>query len=176
MKRIVVVGFFCLVLLAAAASGDPRRGLVLTDLGGEKVYVDSLLVTGPVVLNFWATWCRPCRIEMPHLQRIYTELEPAGVHFAAVSLDQAKHIPKVKEYVSKQKISIPVYHDTDYALAKLFRVMGIPTTVLLDQDGEVHHRTRGYRPGDEVILQKKIEALVKKAEAAAEEPSEEEEG
>jgi thiol-disulfide isomerase/thioredoxin len=168
MKRIVVVGFFCVVLVTAAASADPMKGLVLTDLGAQKVYVDSLLATGPVVLNFWATWCRPCRIEMPHLQKIYTELEPEGVHFAVISLDQARHLSKVKDYISKNKISIPVYHDTDYALAKTFKVMGIPTTVLLDQNGEVHHRTRGYRPGDEVILKKKIESLIRKSEAAAE--------
>jgi thiol-disulfide isomerase/thioredoxin len=160
MKRTAVIGFFCVLLLCGSAVSEPQKGLILTELAGEKVEVDSLLKTGPVVLNFWATWCKPCRLEMPHLQGIYEELKAENVHFAAISLDQPRQLAKVGEYVAKQEISLPIYHDTGYILAKRFKVMGIPTTILLDQQGEIVHRTRGYRPGDEVILKKKIESLI----------------
>ncbi|MFH1311691.1 MAG: TlpA disulfide reductase family protein [Candidatus Eisenbacteria bacterium] len=179
MKRVGVAGFFCvlfLVTLAADASAEApaeapaetsNRGLVLRPLDGEPVYVDSLLLDGPVVLNFWATWCKPCRLEMPQIEKLYKELEPKGVHFAAISLDSRRSEKVLIQYLQKYKMSVPVYWDPDGKLGRPFKVGAIPTTVVLDKEGRIHHRTRGYRPGDEVLLKKKIEGLIKSSEEPA---------
>jgi thiol-disulfide isomerase/thioredoxin len=162
-KRTAIVGFFCVLLLCAVAESGTHSGLVLTDLTGNQVPVDSLLEAGPVVLNFWTTWCKPCRLEMPHLQKVAGKLADSGVHFAAISLDDPRRMKDVEAYLKKHEVTLPIYHDTKWELAKRFKVLGIPTTVVLDREAEVHYRTRGYRPGDEIILTKKIEALIKDA-------------
>jgi thiol-disulfide isomerase/thioredoxin len=167
MKRVGIAGFFCVLLLVTlAAEGakeadSSKKGLVLTRLDGKSVYVDSLLLDGPVVINFWATWCKPCRLEMPQLEKIYKDLEPKGVHFAAISIDSKRSEKRLVQYLQKYKMSLPIYWDPDGKLARPFKVAAIPTTVVIDQDGKIHHKTRGYRPGDEVLLKKKIEGLIK---------------
>jgi thiol-disulfide isomerase/thioredoxin len=154
---------------AGAVSGGMER-IALTAIDGNEVYVDSLLVHGPVVLNFWATWCRPCRVEMPKLQRIEENLGSSGVHFAAISLDVARDENKVRAFIEQNEVSLAVYRDPEGVLAKKFGVVAIPTTILLDQAGEVAYRTRGYRPGDEILLRKEIKALI---ERSGKEPKEE---
>ncbi len=157
----VVLAFFILGLMAGSAPAiSGYDGIVLTDLQGNDVKVDSLLAEGPVVLNFWATWCRPCRIEMPQIEKIAADLADRKVHFAAISLDARNRKAQLEQFVVKNEIKLPVYADPKGAVAKRFNVAAIPTTVLLDQKGEIGFRTKGYRPGDEVLLKKKIEALL----------------
>jgi thiol-disulfide isomerase/thioredoxin len=136
------------------------EGIVLQTMDGARVSVDSLMAEGPVVIDFWATWCRPCRVEMPRLQKIYEELADRKVHFAAVSLDTRQSKSRVEAYMEKNALSIPVYCDADGKLARMFKVMAIPTTILIDQNGDIAYQTRGYRPGDEILLKKQIETLI----------------
>jgi thiol-disulfide isomerase/thioredoxin len=155
----------CVVLLAGGlASSEVFEGLVLRDMEGNPVYVDSLLVAGPVVINFWATWCRPCLVEMPRLEEICGEMASKGIHCAAVSLDTRRMRSRLEEYIDRFEVSLPVYSDPEATLAKRFKVTAIPTTIVLDQNAEVYHRSRGYRPGDEILLKKKIESLVREPE------------
>jgi thiol-disulfide isomerase/thioredoxin len=163
--RIVLLLVLGSLVAIAAPAAEPEvfSGIVLTDMGGVEVPVDSLLERGPVVINFWATWCKPCRIEMPHLEEIYLELSPERVHFAAISLDQPRFRSRVETFVRAQQVKMPVYVDPDGRLARRFGVVAIPTTVVLDRSGTVVHRTRGYRRGDEIILKKKIEGLLKQS-------------
>jgi thiol-disulfide isomerase/thioredoxin len=175
MKTGVITGlFFCALLLtglnASAAEGEkvsPFEGVMLTDLDGGKVAIDSLLDRGPLVINFWATWCSPCRTEMPHLEKIYREFAPKGVQFAAVSVDRQVHIAGVRAFLEKQGMTVPAYIDADTRLAKGFNVRAIPTTIIILADGSLYHRNKGYRPGDEIILRKHLQSLVE-SEAAGE--------
>ena len=146
--------------LVAAASAGTSQGPVLTDLDGKKTPLNSLLAKGPVVLNFWATWCGPCRAEMPQLQKVYQELDAKGVRFAAISLDRGLSKDALVQFLKGRGIVMPVYRDEDAALAKKFGVVAIPTTFVLARSGEVFYSTKGYRPGDEVMLRKKIEELI----------------
>lgn len=141
--------------------------MILTDLVGKKVALDSLLARGPVVINFWATWCGPCRVEMPLLEKAYQELGPKGVSFAAISLDRRMSKDAMEAFLKSRGFSVPVYRDEDAALAKKFGILAIPTTIVLKSSGEVFYLAKGYRPGDEVLLRKKVEELVA---TAAKEP------
>ncbi len=177
-NRLTWALFFCALAVAplAARAGDEGRtsvfeGVTLTGLDGAEVAVDSLLDGGPLVINFWATWCSPCRLEMPQLEKIYREFAPKGVQFAAVSVDRKNQIARVKSFLEKHKMSVPAYIDLDGRLAKGFKVRAIPTTVVIRQDGSLYHRTKGYRPGDEVLLRKYLQSLVEQSEGAAEEPA-----
>jgi thiol-disulfide isomerase/thioredoxin len=171
MKRVVlaflVFGAFAGMMPALAG----YENIVLVDLEGNQVRVDSLLAEGPVVLNFWATWCRPCRVEMPHIEKIAADLASRKVHFVAVSLDARNRRTQLEKYIVKNKIKLPVYTDSKGTVAKRFKVAAIPTTVVLDTEAEISFRTKGYRPGDEVLLKKKIEALLPAEDEKAAEPA-----
>ena len=160
MNRVVLVfllsGVFALALPAFAG----YEGIVLIDMEGNQVKVDSLLAEGPVVLNFWATWCRPCRTEMPHIEKIAADLASKKVHFAAISLDARNRMKQLEQFIVKNEIKLPVYTDSQGTVAKRFKVAAIPTTVVLDSEAEITYRTKGFRPGDEVLLKKTIEALL----------------
>jgi len=162
-KAVIVALLGFAVLIAPVVRG--MQGIVLRDMDGRPVSVDSLLVEGPVVLNFWATWCRPCRTEMPKLQQVHEDLSGQTVHFAAISLDTRRNKSKVEEYVEKNKVTLPVYRDPEGTLAKKLEITAIPTTIVLDQAGEIAFRTRGYRPGDEVLLKKEIQGLIDKRDS-----------
>ena len=161
MRKAVLAALLGFAVFAAPVSWG-MEGIVLRDMDGKPVSVDSLLAEGPVVLNFWATWCKPCRVEMPKLQEVHEDLVGQTVHFAAVSLDTRRHKSKVVEYIEKKEVTLPVYRDPEGSLAKKMKITAIPTTILLDQDGEVAFKTRGYRLGDEVLLRKEIQAIVDK--------------
>jgi thiol-disulfide isomerase/thioredoxin len=171
MKKILVLAVVALLVVpvvsaAAETSGFAKQGLVLKDLNGKRVLLDSLLARGPVVLNFWATWCGPCRLEMPQLQKVFQELEPKGVGFAAVSLDRGMSKEVLEGFLKSRGIGLPVYRDEEGSLARRFGVAAIPATFVLKSDGQVAHSTKGYRPGDEVLLRKKIEEIMTPAKAA----------
>jgi thiol-disulfide isomerase/thioredoxin len=136
------------------------RGVALTDLAGKKVALDSLLAKGPVVVNFWATWCGPCRVEMPLLEKVYQDLRLKGVAFAAISLDRRVSRETMEAFLKTRGFTVPVYRDEDAAVARRFSIASIPTTIVLKPSGEIFYLARGYRPGDDVLLRKKIEELV----------------
>jgi len=174
MNRVVLLFLLLGVFAGAMPAFAGYEDIVLTDLEGNEVKVDSLLAEGPVVLNFWATWCRPCRIEMPHIEKIAADLAPRKVHFAAISLDARNRKTQLEQFIVKNKIKLPVYVDPTGTVAKRFKVAAIPTTLVLDSEAEIGFRTKGYRPGDEVLLKKKIEALLPaEEEEVAESVSEE---
>jgi thiol-disulfide isomerase/thioredoxin len=176
MNRVVLVFLFLGVLAGAVPAFSGYENIVLQDMDGNEVRVDSLLAEGPVVLNFWATWCRPCRVEMPHIEKIAADLASRKVHFAAISLDARNRRTQLEKYIVKNEIKLPVYLDAQGTVAKRFKVAAIPTTVVLNGEAEIHFRTKGYRPGDEVLLKKKIEALLpEEEEGAAREAASEEE-
>ena len=161
MNQKAVMALLGAAFLLVPALTSTAPSLVLRDFEGRRVYVDSLLATGPLVMNFWATWCKPCRTEMPHLEKIYRELGPKGAQFAAISLDNRRSKKAVTSYLERYKITIPAYRDPEATLAMKFEVAAIPTTVVLDRNGDVYHLSKGYRPGDEIVLKKKIEALLR---------------
>lgn len=168
--------FFCAFLAiwpGPSAAGEketsPFEGVILRSLTGEKVAMDSLLDEGPLVINFWATWCSPCRLEMPHLEKVYREFAPKGVQFAVISVDRKGHMDRVKTFLEKQKVSIPAYIDHDTALAKSFKVRAIPTTMIILEDRSLYHRNKGYSSGDEVMLRKHLQAMLEREAAAGDE-------
>jgi hypothetical protein len=119
---------------------------------------------------------------MPHIEKIAADLGSRKVHFAAISLDARNRKAHLETFIVKNEIKLPVYLDPSGTTAKRFKVAAIPTTVVLDSEAEISFRTKGYRPGDEVLLKKKIEALLpagddeETAESGAEEAAAREAG
>ncbi len=114
---------------ADAAKAD----FTLWDLHG-KSYTLSALRGKIVMVNFWATWCPPCRLEMPDLDKIYTRFEPQGLVILSISDEDAF---KVNTFINKTTYRPPVLIDSDGAVHKLFHVEGIPKTFVFNRDGKL---------------------------------------
>lgn len=95
----------------------------------------------PVVLNFWATWCAPCLIEMPALEQIYRKYKDQGLVVLAVN--QAEPADRVSHYMYANGLSFPSVLDPDTGVARLYRVTGYPTTYLVDRQGNLRLLRRG---------------------------------
>ncbi len=113
----------------------------LTTLEGEKVALEELR-NKALLLNVWATWCGPCRIEMPFLAELHENLSDEGLTIVAISSEDAK---TVQAYVDETKVDhpFPLLLDTDSLLSERFGVHGLPTTIVIDPEGRLALRHVG---------------------------------
>ena len=130
--------------LGAVAFGSPFPELTLRDQSGTAQTL-SAYRGKIVVLNFWATWCGPCREEMPRLDDLAREYASKDVVFVAVSLDDAETQPKIPGFLRKKKIaSLPIWIGASTAALKQFQLgKMVPATIILDQNGEPIARIMG---------------------------------
>jgi thiol-disulfide isomerase/thioredoxin len=142
---------FALMAPAIGVSGEGRAvSLPFKDLNGRKVNLSDHRGKF-VVLNFWATWCVPCRAEMPLLVEAEKEYAPKGVVFVAASLDDRQSRPKIPGFVGEFKISFPVWTGASTMdLEDLKLGTALPATAFLDRDGRIVARVLGQVPKDEL--------------------------
>ena len=113
----------------------------LKDLDGKKVSMEDL--KGKVIfLNLWATWCGPCRVEMPSIQNLYNSVDKDKVAFVMLSLDQESQKHKVKQFINDKDFTFPVYLPAS-PLPQLLRVNTIPATFIISPAGKVASRKMG---------------------------------
>lgn len=126
---------------------------------GDEVTLSSFMGT-PVVLNFWASWCGPCRSEMPDFQKAFAA-QNGEIAFMMVNLTDGSRETKAAalKYIEQNKFTFPVYFDLDMDAAQAYGVTAIPTTYFIDKDGIVVAVARG--PLDEATLQKGIGMILK---------------
>lgn len=146
-----------LALPLASAASQPAPDFTLKRLDGPNLRLAEQ--RGQVIaLNFWASWCAPCRVEMPHLNRLHDKYRDAGFSFLGVNVDDDP--AKAAAEAAKLGIRFPVLLDQIKAVSKLYGLAAMPTTVLIDRDGQVRHVHQGYRNGVEVTYDQQIRALV----------------
>ncbi|HEV7764382.1 MAG TPA: TlpA disulfide reductase family protein [Thermoanaerobaculia bacterium] len=111
-----------------------------------------------VLLNVWATWCGPCREEIPELQKLHDHYGPRGFEVIGVSVDESG-VDSVKEFISKQeKMAYPIVLDAEGRIANLLQTSVLPTTILVNRDGEIVWKKFGPVSGQDQELTKAIEA------------------
>lgn len=108
----------------------------LAALDGDLLTPDALH-GAPVVINFWATWCGPCRVEMPELQRLHDALGPRGLRVIGVNLEEAPET--IRPWLDALEITYPIALDRDGAVAATYRLRGQPQTVIVSPDGIITH-------------------------------------
>jgi peroxiredoxin len=129
-----------------AAMGEPAPDFVLESIGGDNIRLSDF--RGKVVLlNFWATWCPPCRAEMPSLESLKKEMTGRDFVILAVSIDEVE-TAMLKNYVDGNGYTFTVLHDTDQTVAGVYLVMGIPTTYVIDKDGKIVDESVGMEYWD----------------------------
>ncbi|SCG81758.1 Thiol-disulfide oxidoreductase resA [Proteiniborus sp. DW1] len=121
--------------------GDFAPDFTLQDLDGNTISLDDFKGEKVVFLNFWATWCPPCRAEMPDLDKVYQESKGEDFIVLAINLGESEKI--VKEFMAENGYSFPVLLDKTQKVGFAYNTFSIPTSVLVDKEGKV----RVYRPG-----------------------------
>ena len=112
-----------------------------------------------VMLNFWATWCAPCRKEMPHLNRLYEKYRASGFVLLSVNVDEDAR--NAAGAAAQLGLKFPVLLDTDKKVSQRYELNAMPSTVLIDRDGRVRYVHRGYVDGYELSYDQQVLALLK---------------
>lgn len=113
-----------------------------------------------VVLNFWATWCPPCRYEMPSMERAREAVQADGILIVAVNVGE--DADTIFEFTGRYPVSFPLLLDQDASVIKKYKVIGLPTTFVIDPAGNVTHKVVGGREWDDPELLKGLRGLLKK--------------
>ena len=126
----------------------------------ESIYHNVISKKGEeaVLLNFWATWCGPCKDELPAMQRLYEAQRKDGVEIVAVSIDRDNK-ERVKEYIRKYNLTFPVLLDPDQKVRKNYFIMGLPTSYLIGVDGKLKGFVSGAREWDSTISKQMFSTL-----------------
>ena len=133
----------------AASLGEPAPPFALRSLDGEEPVALSDFLGQPVLVNFWATWCPPCRAEMPYLQAVQDRHAPDGL--VVLAIDVQESYDQVLPYVVDMGLTLPVLLDEDGDVADRYRIKTFPTTYLVDDEGVVSSIKRGaYRSQGEL--------------------------
>ncbi len=157
MKYILV-----LILIISAFSllqAEPMPDFRLPDMDNNNVNLESLLGKGPVIIDFWASWCNPCKISMPYLNNLAEKYETVTV--VMVSIDAAKAVSRAKNYLKSKNFKFVGLFDSDQVLAKKLNVSTVPHTFILDSKGNIVHSHVGFEPGTEKKYEEIILELLK---------------
>lgn len=142
----------------ASESKGPAPDFTLASKNGENVRLQEQL--GNVVLiNFWASWCAPCREELPYLEALQQEYADLGFTILAVNVDE--NPTKADILLNDITVTFPVLFDVNKDVSKLYDVQAMPTTVIVDRDGKQRLLHKGYKSGDEVGYKQAIKALLR---------------
>jgi peroxiredoxin len=143
---------------AAVTVGATAPDFTLSTLNGPNLRLQEQ--RGKVVLvNFWATWCGPCRKEMPHLNRIADKYRASGLVMLGVNIDD--DVRNATDVAAKLGVKFPVLLDTDKKVSRLYDLNSMPSTLVLDRSGRVRYVHRGYQDGYEELYDKQIRDLLK---------------
>jgi peroxiredoxin len=167
----VLAGVLALAVVTARAAGPleqpPAPAFNARDLEGRSVSLAALRARGPVLIDFWATWCTPCRAALVELEDWRRRYGPRGLAIVAVSVDGPRNLAKVRPYVSRLRVGYPVVIDDDGRLQELYQVTELPTAVLVDTAGRIVGTRVGYRRG-ETALAARVEGLLPPVSPAGE--------
>jgi peroxiredoxin len=156
--RGAVVAAALAITTTVGASTALAPSFALPSRGGDTVSLAQL--KGKVVmLNFWASWCGPCRQEMPLLDQMHKRYSSLGFTLVGVNVDA--NSKDAEEWLSKTPVSFPVVFDRESKVSKLYDVSAMPSTVFIDRQGNVRYLHRGYKAGDEGEYLNQIRALLK---------------
>jgi thiol-disulfide isomerase/thioredoxin len=160
-RSLIAVLAVVAALLSLAAAADivdkPAPDFALRSMKGAPVRLSEHLGE-VVIINFWATWCGPCRQEMPLLDELYGKYKQAGLVLLSVNIDE--NVEPAIEMAQTLKVSYPVLFDARKEVSRAYDVGAMPVTVLVDRAGVVRYVSEGYKPGYEKRYTDKLRELL----------------
>lgn len=160
MKRLYITLFMVLGIVLSTYAQLPS--VMLKSIDGRAVKTDTLSNNGkPFIIDFFATWCKPCNRELSAISEVYEEWqEETGVKIIAVSIDQAQNINKVKPLVDNNGWPYEVLLDPNSDFRRALGIQAIPYTLIVDGKGNIVYKHNGYTDGAEEELIEKVRELV----------------
>ena len=165
LKLASVAGLSLLVLtLVAVSIGAEGKApdFALPNIDGKEVKLADLLARGPVIIDFWATWCKPCIKGFPALQQIHDKYKEQGLTVVAISVDSPKSRSRVGPFIKSQKYTFEVLLDSEGKVARKYNAVAIPRTVVVNPDGQIVYTSVGYRPTNEEKLDETVRSILPK--------------
>ncbi|MFQ5840561.1 MAG: peroxiredoxin family protein [Candidatus Methylomirabilales bacterium] len=160
-----VLGIWYTIQDGEALEVRPEVGSLAPDfslltLNGATVRLSSLRGERAVLLNFWATWCPPCRLEMPTMQKAYNEYEGRGLEILAVSVDAG---PKsaVQDFMGEFNLTFPALLDPEMEILRKYRTVSLPVTFLIDRRGVIRYKHIGYNDWTDPEARKRLEEILR---------------
>jgi thiol-disulfide isomerase/thioredoxin len=145
-------------LTAAAELNSPAPDFTLKSLAGKNLKL-SELAGNVVLINFWASWCGPCREEMPLLNALHSKYEALG--FTVLGVNVEEDVNGAKGFLNDFPVDFPVLLDNTNVVTKQYKVIAMPTTVVVDRDGNMRFLHQGYKSGDEAKYRQMVKKLVR---------------
>jgi len=159
LKWLLLSAVLCFTTASTAATlQSPAPDFTLKSRSGENLKLSEL--RGEVVMvNFWASWCGPCRQEMPLLDHLYKRYSPMGFTILGVNVEEnSADAEKVLEEIP---VSFPILFDSRNQVSKVYDINAMPSTFLVDRDGKLRYLHKGYQPGYEEEYQRQIRELIR---------------
>lgn len=151
---------FMLALACVSPSADANSSFLTRDINGKVVNLDEHK-DEIVMLNFWATWCAPCKVEMPQLQKL-KEKYGDKLTIVSVSVDEARDKSKIKPLIRRGNYDFIVVHDDDRSIMSFYNPsMDLPYNVIMGYGGDIVWQGAGYSPGKEKVFEKIIDSIIK---------------
>ncbi|NCF13824.1 MAG: redoxin domain-containing protein [Gammaproteobacteria bacterium] len=145
-------------LASSGMEGQPAPDFALKSSTGENLRLSEY--RGDVVMiNFWATWCGPCRQEMPLLDALYARYERVGFNLLGVNIDDDSR--RAMQMIEELGVSFPVLFDARKEVSELYEVNAMPVTVIVDREGNVRYIHQGYKPGYEDKYLDQVRSLLR---------------
>ena len=138
--------------------GEPAPNFQLRDLNGHLITLSDL--RGKVILlNFWATWCGPCRVEMPAMEQLYRMFQRKDFEILAVSTD-AQGASITRPFQQENRLTFPILHDPDFRVGLIYGARSLPMTFLIDRKGVIRHQIFGARDWEAPEAQQLVQMLM----------------
>lgn len=164
--RVWQLALFLLLATGPVQAAGPAAPFRLRDLTGGSLDLETLRHRGPVLIEFWATWCGPCRAAFPELEALRKDFAGCGLTVIGVSTDGPRNAAKVRPFVAREGLTFPIALDLDGRMQQLYQVSQLPTAVLIDTNGVVVASRVGFRSGESALRQH-VQALCGPPPAAA---------
>ena len=165
MNKKTLFSLFFATLVASISFAQNRTlpNIEVKNLNGTKFNITQIENEGsPIVISFWATWCKPCKKELNNIAEVYEDWQDeTNVKIIAISIDDSRSMSKVNPYVNASDWDYEVYLDMNSDLKRAMGVSTVPHTFLLNAKKEIVWQHKGYIDGDENELYKEIKKLVK---------------
>lgn len=154
----LLCGLLMTSALVASDNRGPAPGFALPGANGSPVSFGEF--EGQVVMiNFWASWCGPCRQEMPLLDDLYGRYSPLGFTILGVNVEEDS--TAANQFLKNTPVNFPILYDRENAVSQLYDVIAMPSTVIVDRQGQIRYIHHGYEPGNEHDYQDQIRALIR---------------
>jgi thiol-disulfide isomerase/thioredoxin len=153
-----LISLVCVSLAGAASVKGPAPNFTLKSLSGKNLKL-SEMAGNVVLINFWASWCGPCREEMPLLNALHKKYAPLG--FTVLGVNVEEDLDGAMRFLKNVPVDFPILLDNTNKVSQQYKVIAMPTTVVVDRDGNMRYLHEGYKPGDEKKYRQMIKKLVR---------------